>query len=65
MNPEWLYLACQMLGVEALPTELHNMLDEADQRIRRAKPTGCLRSTQVIAGIIALYEFKHNTKVGS
>lgn len=58
--PEWYKLACDMLDdgrypgevLDCLPYELEMSLKETDARIKRVKPDGGLRSTQVISSII-------------
>ena len=58
--PEWHKIACAMLddgrypgeALDCLPYELEMSLKETDERIKRVKPDGGLRSTQVISSII-------------
>lgn len=58
--PEWYKIAYAMLddgrypgeALDCLPYELEMSLKETDERIKRVKPDGGLRSTQVISSII-------------
>lgn len=56
MDPFYLATAKQMLGTEDLEDSLVLMLSEADRRVRIGADKAGLRSTQVIAGIIATWE---------
>ena len=66
--PEWYTLACAMLDdgrytdsdLDCLPYELEMSLKETDARIKRVKPDGELRSTQVISSIIQQWKDMQN-----
>lgn len=56
MEPFYLSTAKEMLDTENLDQGLVEMLDEADRRVKLGSDKAGLRSTQVIAGIIATWE---------
>ena len=68
MVPEWYKLACAMLDdgiypdeeLDCLPYALEMSLKETDERIKRVKPDGGLRSTQVISSIIQQWRDMQN-----
>lgn len=56
MEPFYLSTAKKMLDTETLEDSLVEMLAAADRRIKLGAEYAGLRSTQVIAGIIATWE---------
>ena len=61
-EPLYRYYAKKMLGVDELPPSLEDKLWMAEQMVQKAKPCGCLSSTQTIASIIIMWELEETIK---